>query len=147
VLRGEVSTFSLELPPYRPPRIWQTLYTSFIDRTLYRAVAGDRLRRAGRRGHLADRQHQIGGRAWPPHGPPGSIPLGLLLGLNGVILLAYIVAIPGQRDRHADGADADGVVSARPSGAGAGVMFELDSDQPHRGAHWCCCMTPAAGRC
>ena len=33
-LKGEVSTFSLELPPYRPPRIWQTIYTSVIDRTL-----------------------------------------------------------------------------------------------------------------
>jgi ferrous iron transport protein B len=41
VLRGEVSAFSLELPPYRPPRFWQTLYTSVIDRTLvvlWRAV-------------------------------------------------------------------------------------------------------------
>ena len=27
VLRGEATSFSLELPPYRPPRIWQTLYT------------------------------------------------------------------------------------------------------------------------
>jgi ferrous iron transport protein B len=34
-LKGEVSTFSLELPPYRPPRIFQTLYTSIIDRTTY----------------------------------------------------------------------------------------------------------------
>ena len=41
VLRGEVSTFSLELPPYRPPRVLQTIYTSIIDRTLiilWRAV-------------------------------------------------------------------------------------------------------------
>ena len=41
VLRGEATTFSLELPPYRPPRILQTLYTSLIDRTLivlWRAV-------------------------------------------------------------------------------------------------------------
>jgi len=41
VLKGEASSFSLELPPYRPPRIWQTLYTSLIDRTLivlWRAV-------------------------------------------------------------------------------------------------------------
>jgi ferrous iron transport protein B len=35
VLRGEVSTFSLELPPYRPPQVWRTIYTSFIDRTIY----------------------------------------------------------------------------------------------------------------
>ena len=33
-LRGEVSTFTLELPPYRPPRVLQTIYTSVIDRTL-----------------------------------------------------------------------------------------------------------------
>ncbi|RME06237.1 MAG: ferrous iron transporter B, partial [Anaerolineae bacterium] len=30
ILRGEASTFSLELPPYRPPRLWQTIYTSVI---------------------------------------------------------------------------------------------------------------------
>ncbi|HFQ92578.1 MAG TPA: ferrous iron transporter B, partial [Anaerolineae bacterium] len=34
VLKGEVSTFSLELPPYRPPQILRTIYTSVIDRTL-----------------------------------------------------------------------------------------------------------------
>ena len=41
VLKGEATTFSLELPPYRPPRVLQTLYTSLIDRTLivlWRAV-------------------------------------------------------------------------------------------------------------
>ncbi len=31
-LKGEASSFSLELPPYRPPQIWQTLYRSIIDR-------------------------------------------------------------------------------------------------------------------
>jgi ferrous iron transport protein B len=34
VLKGEVSTFNLELPPYRPPVFWKTIYTSLIDRTL-----------------------------------------------------------------------------------------------------------------
>ena len=34
VLKGEVSTFNLELPPYRPPRVLKTIYTSLIDRTL-----------------------------------------------------------------------------------------------------------------
>src|SRR5512136_2619700 len=32
---GEVSIFSLELPPYRPPRLLRTLYTSLIDRTIF----------------------------------------------------------------------------------------------------------------
>src|SRR3989339_613501 len=35
VLKGEASAFSLELPPYRPPRLLQTLYTSLIDRTIF----------------------------------------------------------------------------------------------------------------
>ena len=39
VLQGQVSTFSLELPPYRPPRILQTLYTSLIDRTILLRMA------------------------------------------------------------------------------------------------------------
>jgi len=25
MLKGEASVFSLELPPYRPPRLWQTI--------------------------------------------------------------------------------------------------------------------------
>lgn len=34
LLKGESSFFVLELPPYRPPQIWKTIYTSLIDRTL-----------------------------------------------------------------------------------------------------------------
>ena len=44
VLSGEASAFSLELPPYRPPRILQTLYTSLIDRTLFVLCAPSSLR-------------------------------------------------------------------------------------------------------
>ena len=94
LLRGEVSAFSLELPPYRPPRVLATLYTSLIDRTLYvlwRAVV---FAAAGRRRDLAgvehpDRRRQPGrpDRQWLK-------PFGGVLGLSGVILLAYVVAIP-----------------------------------------------------
>ncbi len=35
VLKGEASSFTLELPPYRRPNIAQILYTSIIDRTLF----------------------------------------------------------------------------------------------------------------
>ena len=41
MLKGEVSTFALELPPYRPPNFLKTIYTSLIDRTiivLWRAI-------------------------------------------------------------------------------------------------------------
>jgi ferrous iron transport protein B len=86
--------FSLELPPYRPPRIWQTLYTSVIDRTiivLWRAltmslpagvviwtISNITIGHQSLAGHMV---HALNGFGW-------------LIGLNGVILLAYIVAIP-----------------------------------------------------
>ena len=35
MLKGESSTFTLELPPYRVPQIGRIIYTSLIDRTLF----------------------------------------------------------------------------------------------------------------
>ena len=93
--RGEVSTFSFgELPPYRPPRFWQTVYTSFIDRTLFvlwRAVVF--ALPAGAVIWLSS-NIMIGGSSVAEHLVTFLDPVGLLLGLNGVILVAYIVAIP-----------------------------------------------------
>ena len=128
-LRGEVSTFSLELPPYRPPRLLQTLYTSLVDRTLFvlwRAVlfalpAGAVIWLSAnvRVGEVSVAEHLIG---WLD-------PLGFILGLNGIILLAYIVAIPANEIVIPTilmltvlMAGVNGV------GAGAGVIFELESD-------------------
>ncbi|MDM8519191.1 nucleoside recognition domain-containing protein [Anaerolineales bacterium HSG6] len=94
VLKGEVSTFSLELPPYRPPNILQTIYTSVIDRTLvvlWRAILF-----AAPAGAVIwlSANIQIGGLSIAEHMINFLNPFGLLLGLNGVILVAYIVAIP-----------------------------------------------------
>jgi ferrous iron transport protein B len=128
VLRGEASTFSLELPPYRPPRILQTLYTSFIDRTifvLWRAVVF--AIPAGAVIWLVANV-RVGGLSLAEHATGFLDPLGLVLGLNGVILLAYIVAIPANEIvvptilmLTAMTASLAGV------GEGAGVMFELES--------------------
>ncbi|MBA2646723.1 MAG: ferrous iron transporter B [Pyrinomonadaceae bacterium] len=93
-LKGEASSFSLELPPYRPPQIWQTLYTSVIDRTLIvlkRAVI--MAAPAGAVVWLISNIH-LGGSSIAEQAVHLLQPLGVLLGLNGVILLAYIVAIP-----------------------------------------------------
>ena len=93
-LKGEASSFSLELPPYRPPQIWQTLYTSVIDRTLIvlkRAVI--MAAPAGAVVWLISNVH-LGNASIAEHAVNLLQPLGLLLGLNGVILLDYIVAIP-----------------------------------------------------
>ncbi len=94
VLRGEVSTFSLELPPYRPPRILQTIYTSIIDRTIYvlwRAVVF--AVPAGAAIWLVA-NIDIGSMSIAEHVIDFLDPFGLLIGLNGVILLAYVIAIP-----------------------------------------------------
>jgi ferrous iron transport protein B len=93
-LRGEVSTFSLELPPYRPPRIRQTIATSFVDRTLYvlwRAVVF--AMPAGAVIWLIANV-TIAGQPVAAYLVDFLDPIGLLIGLNGVILLAYVVAIP-----------------------------------------------------
>ncbi len=127
-LRGEVSTFSLELPPYRPPRILQTIYTSLIDRTifvLWRAIvfavpAGAMI--------WLSANIQIGGASVAEHLIDWMNPFGLLLGLNGVILLAYIVAIPAN-EIVIPSILMFTVLSTGVGGVGqgAGVMFELDS--------------------
>jgi ferrous iron transport protein B len=94
VLSGEPSAFSLELPPYRPPRLLKTLYTSLIDRTvfvLWRAVLF-----AAPAGAViwAVANISIWNRSLAGHLIGALNPFGLLIGLNGVILLAYVVAIP-----------------------------------------------------
>ncbi|MFQ5459599.1 MAG: nucleoside recognition domain-containing protein, partial [Anaerolineae bacterium] len=128
MLKGEVSTFSLELPPYRPPRILQTVYTSIIERTIYvlwRAVVF--ALPAGAVIWLSANVH-VGGVSVAEHLIRWLDPIGLLMGLNGVILLAYVVAVP-----------ANEIViptvlmltvlttGAGGLGSGAGVMFETES--------------------
>jgi len=93
-LKGEASAYSLELPPYRPPRILQTLYTSIIDRTLI--VLRRALIMAAPAGAVIwlISNVQVGGGSIASHLVEALNPLGWLIGLNGVILVAYIVAIP-----------------------------------------------------
>lgn len=94
VLKGEASTFSLELPPYRPPRIWQTLYTSLIDRTIF--VLWRAMVFAVPAGILIwlVANVTINGVSLAEYFIDWSNPFALIFGLNGIILLAYIIAIP-----------------------------------------------------
>ena len=128
VLKGEATTFSLELPPYRPPRILQTLYTSVIDRTLiilWRAVLF--AVPAGAVIWLIS-NISFGGASIAQHGIDLLNPFGLLLGLNGVILLAYVIAIPANEIVIPTVLMLTVLTLGDPSlGQGAGVMFETDS--------------------
>ena len=129
LLRGQPSAFSLELPPYRPPRILRTLYTSLIDRTMYvlwRAVLF--AAPAGAVIWLISNVN-IGGESLAAHGIRLLDPFALMIGLNGVILLAYVVAIPAN-EIVVPTILMLTVMTVRLSGVGgqgAGVMFELES--------------------
>lgn len=129
MLKGEVSTFTLELPPYRPPRFWKTIYTSLIDRTiivLWRAIVF--AAPAGAVIWLIS-NISIGDHSIAYYSINFLDEFGLMIGLNGVILLAYVVAIPANEIviptilmltvAHFNIAN---------FGAGDGVMFELDSE-------------------
>jgi ferrous iron transport protein B len=125
-LKGEATTFSLELPPYRPPRILQTLYTSVIDRTLivlWRAVVFA-LPAGGVIWLVAN--IQAGQQSLAEVLVGWLNPVGVLVGLNGVILLAYVVAIPANEIVIPTVLMLTALVGgASGLGRGAGVMFEL----------------------
>ena len=129
ILRGEVSTFSLELPPYRPPRLLQTLYTSLIDRTifvLWRAVIF--AIPAGAAIWLLSNVN-VGGSSLAEWMIGGLDPLGVAVGLSGIILLAYVIAIPAN-EIVVPTLLMLVVLATKMTGVGegAGVMFEPDDD-------------------
>jgi ferrous iron transport protein B len=127
VLRGEVSTFHLELPPYRPPRVLRTIYTSLIDRTIYvlwRAVVF--ALPAGAVIWLVSNV-DVAGASLAEHAIDLLDPFGVLIGLSGLILLAYVVAIPA--NEIVIPTILMLIVLVHPvTGVGGepGVMFELD---------------------
>ena len=93
-LKGESSSYVLELPPYRRPQILRVLYTSLIDRTifvLWRAIV-----MAAPCGGVAWLLGNImvGDLSLMAHIAGSLNPFGYALGLDGVIILAYIIAIP-----------------------------------------------------
>ena len=128
VLQGEVSTFSLELPPYRPPRVMQTIYTSLIDRTLF--VLWRAITFAMPAGAIIwlIANVTISGQSIAVYMIDFLNPIGLLFGLNGIILVAYIVAIPANEIVIPTILMLTVLVAGIDSaGAGAGVIFELNS--------------------
>jgi len=88
-LRHESSTFLMEMPPFRRPRIGQILIRSLFDRTLF--VAARALAVAAPAGivlWLLANTPLLGLAA------QALDPVGQLLGMNGVILLAFCLALP-----------------------------------------------------
>jgi ferrous iron transport protein B len=94
ILRGEASAFTLELPPYRRPSIGRIFYTSLIDRTLF--VLWRAMWTAAPAGAVIWLLANIywGDRTLAALLAGWLDPLGRAIGLDGVILLAYVIAIP-----------------------------------------------------
>ncbi len=93
-LKGESSSFTLELPPYRRPQIGRILIRSFLDRTLFvlsRAVIV--AAPAGAVTYLLANIY-IGDASLISHIAAFLDPFGRLIGLDGFIVMAFIVALP-----------------------------------------------------
>ncbi|MDD7964036.1 nucleoside recognition domain-containing protein [Actinomycetospora lemnae] len=128
VLRGESSVYTLELPPYRPPQVLRTLYTSIIDRTLKvlrRAVL--MAAPAGAVIWLVGNVH-LGDASVAAHLVTALNPVGWVIGLNGVILLAYLVAVPANEIIIPTIVMLTLTLGANTLGAAPGVMLELGDD-------------------
>ncbi len=93
-LKGEPSSFSLELPPYRAPQVGQVLVRSILDRTLF--VLGRAVAVAAPAGLLiwAAANISVGGESILLHLANFLQPLGGLMGLDGIILLAFLLGFP-----------------------------------------------------
>ena len=94
LLKGTPSSFTLELPPYRPPQIGRVILRSVLDRTLF--VLGRAAAVAAPAGLLIWLLANItvGGDSLLQHASGFLDPAGRLLGMDGAILLAFILGFP-----------------------------------------------------
>ena len=94
ILKGVPSSFTLELPPYRRPRIGQVIVRSVLDRTLF--VLGRAVAVAAPAGLVIwlCANVQVGGMSVLAHCTGFLDPFAHLLGMDGVILMAFILGFP-----------------------------------------------------
>ena len=94
VLKGIPSSFTLELPPYRRPQIGKVILRSVFDRTLF--VLGRAVAVAAPAGLIIWLMANItlGDSTLLAHCSGFLDPFGRLIGMDGVILLAFILGFP-----------------------------------------------------
>jgi len=94
ILRGETSSFTLELPPYRIPQIRQILIRSLLDRTVF--VLGRAVSVAAPAGGIIwlAANIRIGNGNLLGYITAWLDPVGKVAGLDGVILTAFLLALP-----------------------------------------------------
>lgn len=94
LLKGVPSSFTLELPPYRKPQIGKVIVRSIFDRTLF--VLGRAVMVAAPAGLIiwVMANLNVAGSSLLTHCTAFFDPFGRLLGLDGVILMAFILGLP-----------------------------------------------------
>lgn len=94
LLRGEPSSFTLELPPYRIPQIGRTLVRSLLDRCLF--VLGRAVTAAAPAGVLIwlTVRWEIGGIPLYSRLTALLDPVGQLAAMDGVLMLSFLLALP-----------------------------------------------------
>ncbi len=94
--RRRLRAFSLELPPYRRPRVGQVLVRSLLDRTVF--VLGRAVTVAAPAGLLIYLLGNctVGGTTLLAHGAAALDPLGRTLGLDGMILSRLSARLSGE---------------------------------------------------
>ena len=94
LLRGAPSSFALEMPPYRAPQVGKVIGRSIFDRTLF--VLGRAVAVAAPAGAfiwlLAN--VTVGDASLLQHAAAFLDPVGKIMGLDGVTLLAFILGLP-----------------------------------------------------
>ena len=94
LLKGETSSYTLEMPPYRKPQLGRVIVRSVFDRTLF--VLGRAVSVAIPAGIIIWLMANItfSGSTLLSHCAEFLDPLGHLMGLDGVILMAFILGFP-----------------------------------------------------
>jgi len=94
LLQGVPSTFTLELPPYRQPQVGRILVRSFLDRTLF--VLSRAVMVAAPAGAITWvlANLTVGGASCLAHLARCLDPFGRLLGMDGMLILAFLLALP-----------------------------------------------------
>ena len=94
LLKGYPSSFILELPPYRKPQIGKVIIRSILDRTIF--VLGRAIMVAAPAGLLIWilANIKIGNLSILTHFTSFLDPFAKIIGLDGVILMAFILGLP-----------------------------------------------------
>lgn len=94
ILRGLPSSFTLEMPPYRKPQVGRVIMRSILDRTLF--VLGRAVVVAAPAGVIIWLMANISwaGTSLLTHGANFLAPLAWAMGLDGYILMAFLLGLP-----------------------------------------------------